>query len=267
MKVSIITPIYNEPRIVRALESIRRQRHNYGIESIVVGAGSTDSTLAILESYMGRINNFINEPDRGVYDGMNKGIKCASGDVISILNADDCYADKDVLSEVGDVFLKNPEIGICYGNILYLNDCGRSGRYWKSNVHRRSKWYWGWRPPHPSFFVRKCVYEEFGYFSLDFPIASDYELQLRFLFKHRVPSFYLDKTLVYMAPGGKSNGSIRIRIQANCEAGYAWKHNQLRGGKMVPILKPLRHISQIFRRPPEQSLRWAKYWPIAQKAN
>lgn len=262
MKTSIITPVYNEPRVKRALDSIYKQRHSHEIEVIVIDAGSTDETLALLEPYKDKIDIFVSERDRGIYDGMNKGIEHASGDVIGILNADDCYSDENVLCDVLNAFMRNSEIDVCYGDIVILDDNARVRRYWRSGPHRRFKWYLGWRPPHPSFFVRKRAYQLYGCFNLDFPIASDYEFQLRLLVKNEIRYLYLDRTLVYMAPGGTSNRSIYNVIKANIEARRAWKHNQLPCGTFVSILKPLRQIRQFFRTPPSEALEGARDWII-----
>ena len=262
MKISIITPVHNEPRIKRALDSICRQQCSHEIEIIVVDAGSSDKTPDVLELYEDQIGILISEPDGGIYDGMNKGVKRATGDVIGILNADDAYADEYVLHDVMNVFLKNPRIYACYGDVIFLDDSADVKRYWKSAPHQRFKWYLGWRPPHPSFFIRRCVYERYGYFNLDFPIAGDYEFQLRLLLRYGIQCLYLDRTLVYMAPGGVSNGSIRNVIKANLEVRRAWKHNHLLGGTLVPILKPFRQIRQIFRVSPDQTLEQLRYWII-----
>lgn len=264
MKISIITPVYNEPRIKRALDSIYRQRSSYEIEVVVIDAGSFDKTSDLLELYKDRIDILVSESDEGIYDGMNKGVERATGDVIGILNADDAYADEDVLSDVMNAFLKNPEIDACYGDVVFLDDNAKVRRYWKSSPHRRVKWYLGWRPPHPSFFVRRRAYELYGRFNLNFPIASDYEFQLRLLLRYRIRCLYLEnRTLVYMAPGGVSNGSVLNIIKGNLEARRAWKYNQLLGGTLVPILKPFRQIEQFFRTSPERILgQQLQYWII-----
>lgn len=262
MKISIITPVYNEPRIKRALDSICRQQCSCEIEIIVVDAGSSDKTPDVLELYEDQIDILVSEPDGGIYDGMNKGIERATGDVIGILNADDAYADEDVLYSVMNVFMKNSEIDACYGDVIFLDDNANLKRYWKSSSHRRFKWYLGWRPPHPSFFLRRSVYELYGCFNLDFPIAGDYEFQLRLLLKYGIRCLYLDRPLVYMAPGGVSNGSIRNIIKGNLEARRAWKYNQLPGGTLVPILKPFRQIGQFFRTASDRTSEQSRYWII-----
>lgn len=246
MKISIVTPVYNDLRVARALDSILGQRHGHAQETIVVDAGSSDGTLEVLERYRNRLDVLISEPDRGIYDGMNKGIERATGDVIGILNADDRYADAHVLRDLLNAFQRHPQARVCYGNMVYLNDEGRAVRYWKAGGHRPFKWRLGWRPPHPTFFVRRDVYEQYGLFDLDFPIASDYELQLRLLMKHRVPSLYLNRTMVHMAPGGISNGSLGNLAKANLEALRAWRRNRLRGGQLVPLFKPISKVPQFF---------------------
>lgn len=249
MKISIITPVFNEPRVGRALDSILGQRHGHELETIVIDGGSKDETRDIIARYRERLNVVVSEPDAGPYDGMNKGIGKATGDVIGILNADDRYGDDAVLQDVMDVFEQAPGVDICYGDIAYVDDDGKFVRFWKSGPHRQFKWRLGWRPPHPAFFARRRVYERYGLFDLDFAIASDYELQLRLLFKHGVRSSYMDRVVAHMAPGGVSNGSLGNVVKANLEASRAWSRNHLRGGQLVPLLKPLLKIPQ-FVRPP-----------------
>lgn len=249
MKISIVTPVYNDPRIGRALQSMLDQRYDHELEIITIDGGSSDETLDIIEKYKDRINILVSEPDRGIYDGMNRGIERATGHVIGILNADDYYIGTNVIRDVVETFERRPEIDICYGDICYVDENGRIRRYWKSSDNRRFKWYLGWRPPHPAFFVRRRVYKHYGTFNLDFPIAGDYELQLRLLFKNNVPALHLRRLLICMTLGGTSNNSVRNILQANRESFRAWQHNQLRGGYMVPLLKPLQNIIQFYRRP------------------
>ncbi len=237
MRISVITPVFNDRRVGRALDSILAQRHGHELELIVVDAGSTDGTLEILEGYADRIATLISEPDDGIYDGMNKGIRHATGDVVGILNADDRYADIHALRDVLETF-GDEDTDACYGNLVYVNDDDEVVRYWKSGAPSAAKWYRGWMPPHPTFFVRRRVYHDYGMFDLGFPIAADYELMLRLLLKQRVRVKYVDRVLVRMALGGASNGSISNIVKANAEVARAWRRNGLRGGLLVPFLKP-----------------------------
>ena len=248
MKISVVTPVFNDRRVGRALDSILSQRHKHELELIVIDAGSTDGTMEVLEGYEDRIATLISEPDDGIYDGMNKGIRYSTGDVVGILNADDRYADSHVLRDILKAF-DDDDIDACYGNLVYVNSHDQVVRYWNSGAPGAAKWRWGWMPPHPTFFVRRSVYEEHGVFDLGFPIAADYELMLRLLFKERVRVKYLDRVLVRMAVGGESNDSISNIIKANREVARAWRRNDLSGGFLVPLLKPASKVFQFVGRP------------------
>ena len=248
MKISIVVPVFNDVRVKRALESILAQQHDHELEIIVVDAGSTDGTFDILKAYKERLSVLISEPDEGVYDGMNKGIQRATGDIVGILNADDQYNDSLVIRDVAAVFCSEAT-DVCYGNQIFTTRAGRVIRYWKAGRFRRAKWYFGWMPPHPTFFVRRRVYERYGAFDLQYPIAADYELMLRFLFKHRTSVKYLNRVMVNMAPGGLSNRSVSAIVKANIEVARAWKNNNLQGGLFVPLLKPASKVFQYMRRP------------------
>ena len=248
MKISIVTPVFNDVRVARALDSIFAQQHEHELETVVVDAASTDGTRDVLEGYRDRISLLISEPDQGIYDGMNKGIRRASGDVVGILNADDRYCDPLVIRDVMDAF-RSDDVDACYGDLVYRNEAGRVVRYWKAGEYRRSSWNFGWMPPHPTFFVRRRVYEQHGMFDLDYPIAADYELMLRLLHKRRVGVKYLPRPVTDMAPGGNSTKSLVNIIKANLEVARAGRKNGLRCGFLVPVLKPARKIFQLVNRP------------------
>ena len=249
MKVSVVTPVYNDNRVGRALDSTFRQCHGHELETIVIDAGSTDGTLDVLERYRSRIDVLISEPDRGIYDGMNKGIGRAGGDVIGILNADDRYDGQHVLRDAVAALQQN-DADVCYGNLVYVNDQDQPVRYWRAGPSTRKKWRLGWMPPHPTFFVRRSVYERFGAFNLDFPLAADYDLMLRLLFKHGLKFAYLDRVLVQMATGGEAQKSWLNIVKANLEVNRVWRHHKLAGGKMAAPLKLARRPFQYMQRPP-----------------
>lgn len=249
LKISVITTVYNDVRVGRALDSILSQQHDCELELIVVDAASQDGTLEVLERYRDRLSVFVSEPDSGMYDGMNKGLRRATGDVIGILNADDRYADRNVLRDIAGVFQQHPKVQVCYGDLVYVNGDGKVVRYWKSGESRRIKWRLGWRPPHPTFFVRRSTYQRYGLFDTDFAIGGDYDLQLRLLFKHQVASKYIPRVLVHMANGGASTGLLRNIIKAHLEATNSWRKNGLKGASVVLMLKPIIKIAQRFRRP------------------
>ena len=246
MKISITIPVFNDMRVGRALDSILSQQHEHELELLVVDAGSTDGTLEVLERYRKRIAVLVSEPDKGIYDGMNKGIGLATGDVVGILNADDRYSDTLVLRDVMDAF-RREDVDACYGDLVYTNEDGKMVRYWKGGDRRN--WRLGWMPPHPTFFARRGIYEQYGTFDLRYPISADYELMLRLMLKHRIEVKYLDRVLANMAPGGNSGGSLSTVVKANLEVARAWRNNGLRGGVLAPVLKPTRKIFQVMSRP------------------
>jgi len=256
MRISIITPVYNDPRVADALDSVLSQEMDAELELIVIDGASDDGTLEVLNGYLedGRIAVLVSEPDQGMYDAINKGVPLATGDLVGILNADDRYADTAVLGDVLTVF-ENPRIQACYGDLVYVDAEDHVVRYWRSGGCRLWKFHLGWAPPHPTFFVRRKVYEQFGPFDMEcFQISADYELMLRLLRKHKIPVAYVNRVLVRMTIGGMSNRSMRNIIKSNVEAYCAWRRNDLPLGYLVPFLKPAQKLFQFVRRPPETTV-------------
>lgn len=203
MKISIITVAFNAaPTIADALISVATQTHPE-IEHIVVDGASKDGTQAVVARNSSRVTKFVSEPDHGIYDAMNKGIGLATGEVVGFINADDFYADDTVLTRVAAAF-SDPAVDACFADLLYVDqhDSRRIVRYWKSCAYRPGMFERGWVPPHPTFFARRSVYEKLGGFNLDFPLAADMELMLRFLAVHKIRSVYLPETLIKMRMGG-----------------------------------------------------------------
>jgi len=253
MKFSIVTPVYNDPRLKSTLEGISSQR-DVSPEVIVVDGQSTDDTASVIDEYRGSIDTLIREPDEGIYDAMNKGIKRARGDVIGVLNADDRFQDEFVLRDVRDE-LERTNADVCYGDLVYVDEQDEIVRYWESGDYQPRRFYFGWMPPHPTFFVRRELYERYGTFDLEFSIAADYELMLRFLLKHGASAAYVDRVLVRMAEGGKSNESLRNIVTANKEVYESWHKNDLSGGVLASVVKPLRKVGQFLRKPAENETR------------
>ena len=246
MKISIITVCYNSNgTIAHTIESVLAQDFP-GIEYLIIDGASSDNTVAIAESYRRKFAEkgipytVRSEPDKGIYDAMNKGVLLASGDVVGILNSDDRYATSDVLSAVADCFEKNNADSI-YGNLLYVKN-GKPYRYWKSG--KRKSFRKGWMPPHPAFFVKKSVYEKYGVFRLDCGINADYEIMLRFLEVHKISSVWLDKICTYMEAGGTSNNGFLSRLVAMSNDRLAWEKNGIKQGMLTIFLKKLRKLPQ-----------------------
>jgi glycosyltransferase involved in cell wall biosynthesis len=245
LKVSILTVVYNGAATIRdAIESVLAQDYP-DIEYIIVDGNSKDGTQEIVRSYGDKIARFLSEPDAGIYDAMNKGIQLATGDVVGILNADDFYAYPSVISEVAGV-LAFGEFDASYGDLEYIdaNDATVVRRKWVSGAYKVGAFLNGWMPPHPTFFVRKKVYNAHGLFRLDLGSAADYELMLRFVHRENIRLAYLPKVLVKMRAGGVSNSTLKNRIAANRNDRMAWKINNLEPRFYTLWLKPLRKVIQ-----------------------
>ena len=208
MKISIITVCFNSAAtIADTIKSVSDQK-NINVEYILVDGGSTDATVQIIKQHTG-VATVVSEPDHGIYDAMNKGIRLTTGDVIGTLNADDFYMDDFVLEAVAQVFL-DPTVEACYGDLLYVrqNDTGQAVRFWKSTVFKPGLFKLGWMPAHPTFFVRASVYNRLGAFDLNYKIAADFELLFRFIEQNRIKTVYLPKVLVKMRLGGTTNKNM-----------------------------------------------------------
>jgi glycosyltransferase involved in cell wall biosynthesis len=248
MKISIITATFNSAATLRdTLESIRQQDHP-DIEHLLVDGGSTDDTLKIAAGFP-HIARIVSGKDKGIYDAMNKGIALATGEVIGILNSDDIYTDAGVLSAIAGVFA-DPGVKTSYADLQYVHagDLNKIMRTWRTGPFRKRNFYYGWMPPHPTFFVRKEVYDEVGPFDLSLHSAADYELMLRILLKHGLPAHYIPRVIVKMRAGGKSNASFLNRVRANKEDRQAWKMNGLNPHFFTLYMKPIRKLPQFFIR-------------------
>jgi glycosyltransferase involved in cell wall biosynthesis len=247
---SIITVVRNNPLVTEAVASVLNQCTG-NIESIVIDGASTDGTLAALAPLRPRIAHLVSEPDNGIYDAMNKGLRLATGDIVGILNADDLYQDPSVFTKVLRAF-EDPTIEVCYGDLVYVRqeDTSKVLRYWRSGPPAPEAFQWGWMPPHPTFFVRRRVYERLGLFDLRYRIAADYEFMLRVLLQHRLKAAYIPEVLVRMRAGGASNGSLKGILRANAECRRAFRDLGLPCTPLFTPLKLARHALQLAKRPP-----------------
>jgi glycosyltransferase len=246
MKVSIITPSFNSAKTVEeTIKSVLGQSYK-DIEYIIIDGGSKDKTLEIVNKYKDKISKIISEPDKGIYDAMNKGVKLASGEIIGILNSDDLYADEKVIEEVVKTF-ENYDVECVWGDLVYFtDDPNKIIRIWRSSDYKEGLFEKGWVPPHPTFFVKKEVYEKYGYFRLDFKVASDYELMFRFLKKYKIKGKYIPKVLVKMRAGGNAN-KLKNIIKGNLECIRAWKVNGFKMPFYTPIFRFFRRLPQLLK--------------------
>lgn len=218
MKITIITVAFNAAEtIADTLRSVSEQTYE-DIEHILIDGASTDATMSIVKQQGAHLARCLSEPDRGIYDAMNKGIVLATGDIIGFLNADDFYASDDALEKIAAAFA-DPLIDACYGDLLYVRKNNPSSivRYWRSSRYQPGSFRKGWCPPHPTFFVRRKIYEQYGGFSLDYRIAADTEIMFRLLEVKGISSVYIPETIIKMRTGGESNKSLGNIILQNRE--------------------------------------------------
>ena len=249
MKVSIITITYNSAATIKdTVESVINQSHQ-NIEYIIIDGKSTDGTLEILESYKTKIATLVSEKDKGLYDALNKGIALATGDLIGIIHSDDFYTNNLVIEHIVTA-IEESNADAAYADLFYVDkvDTNKVFRKWKSGNYKHGQFLNGWMPPHPTFFVKRSCYQQFGSFNLSLVSAADYELMLRFIHKHKVKLAYLPEFIIKMRVGGKSNVSLKNRIRANNEDRKAWKMNGLKPHFYSLYLKPLRKIIQLFKK-------------------
>jgi glycosyltransferase involved in cell wall biosynthesis len=247
MKVSLITVCRNvAPVIAETLDSVLGQTHP-DIEVIVIDGASTDGTHAILERYRSRLAVLVSEPDHGIYDAMNKGLRHATGDIIGFVNAGDLLMTPQVISQVVEAFRTSGAEAV-YGDIIMVDeaDTTKVKRIWKSGGYERTNFTRGWMPPHVATFIRKSVYDRVGHFNTHLRIAADYEILFRFLYKHRIPTIHLPEILVRFRLGGMSNGSVRHVLRANTEVRRSWRLNGTQAPPLLVTRKLWSKVMQFF---------------------
>ena len=228
MKVSIITVVWNNKDIIKdAIDSVLSQSYKT-IEYIIIDGASTDGTVDIVKSYGDKITKFISEPDKGLYDAMNKGIKLATGDIIGILNSDDFYTDKYVIEKIVGTF-ESLHVDSVFADLIYVKpeNLTKTVRYYDSSKFYPAKFAYGYMPAHPTFFVRKEIYEKYGVFRTDLKIASDFDILVRLLYTNKVSYSYIQKPIVKMRLGGVSTNGLKSKILLNKEVLKVCKDNKI----------------------------------------
>lgn len=202
-------------------------------EIIVIDGASTDDTVAKARRLLRPQDILVSEPDAGIYDAMNKGIALATGDVIGFINSDDLFCDDRAIVKVMSVFKKEPNLDSVYADLYYVaqNDTDKIVRRWVTGRQRPFKY--GWHPAHPTFYIKKSVYDKYGKFDLSFKLAADFEIMLRFLDKHKISTSYLKEPLVKMRLGGETNKSLKNIYNQNVECLRAFKKNELKAFKLL----------------------------------
>lgn len=225
MKISVVTAVYNNASTIRdALESTLSQQYP-NVELVVIDGGSTDGTREVIERYRDRIATYVSEPDRGIYDALNKGVRLATGDVIGFLHSDDLFADNQALNRVAEA-MREPSVEASFGDLNYVRKESPDAivRAWKSGEFTPRKLSSGWMPPHPTLYVRRSVYERVGAFDTRYRIAADYDWMLRFLRQARSVR-YVAQVQVLMRVGGASNRSLKNILRKSKEDLQALRAN------------------------------------------
>lgn len=248
VKISIITATYNSAdTVIDAIESVNNQTYD-NIEHIIIDGGSKDDTVNVVKRLGKRVSIIISEPDKGIYDALNKGIDVATGDIIGFMHSDDIFYDNQVIEKIASVF-SSSEVGSVYGDLEYVqkDDTNRVVRKWVSGNFKLDKVKSGWMPPHPTFYMKRENYKKLGGFNLEYSIAADYDSILRYLFKYKISTAYIPEVLVKMRVGGASNKSIENIIKKSKEDRLALKSNNIPWLKAL-LMKNLTKIPQFFKK-------------------
>jgi glycosyltransferase involved in cell wall biosynthesis len=229
LSISVITVSHNSiSTIPDTIKSVLAQTYP-NIEYIIIDGSSTDGTIDSINFFGKSISKFVSEPDKGIYDAINKGIKLATGDIIGILNSDDFFYDNNIIERVAVAFGEN-EIDAVFGDVQFVDPEKTSKiiRYYSSKNFNPAKFKFGFMPAHPSFYVKRELFEKLGYYTTDYKIAADYELLIRFLYVNQIKYKYIEMPFVSMRTGGVSNKSICSNVTLNKEIARACKENGIR---------------------------------------
>ncbi|HYC28988.1 MAG TPA: glycosyltransferase family 2 protein [Chitinophagaceae bacterium] len=247
MKVSIITVTYNSAGTLRdTLESVRDQDYP-NIEHILVDGASKDDTVKIIQAY-NHVAKYVSEKDRGLYDAINKGILMSTGDVVGILNSDDFFPHRKVISNMVKCFKENDADAV-YGDIAFVRpeNLQKVIRLYSSKKFQPKKFKYGYMPAHPSFYVKRKFFDEYGLYKLDYKIAADYELLMRFMHSNKLKCAYHPEVMVYMRTGGVSNKNILSRYVLNKEIIRACKENGVNTNMFIISLKYFNKVFEYVR--------------------
>jgi glycosyltransferase len=246
MKISIVTATYNsEKNISTCLQSVAGQTHK-NIEHLIIDGGSTDKTMEIVKSFPS-VSKTVSEPDKGIYDALNKGIQLATGNIIGFLHSDDELAAPDTIQKIVEVFANNNTQGV-YGNLIFVNEGDKVVRTWQSKSFERKNIKNGWMPPHPTLFLRKGAYQKHGLFDISFKTAGDYDFMLRVMKDNEMELAYLPEVITRMRMGGASTGNIKQLYLKSKEDIIALRKNGFRFPFLILAAKNFRKLPQLFRR-------------------
>lgn len=247
MKISIVTPTFNSAKTLRdTLESILRQTYQ-DYEVLLQDAGSRDGTVEIAREYQSRFGErlkIVSAPDRGLYDGFNKGVQRATGDVVGVLNSDDFYTTDKVLETIVATYAEHPEIDAVYADVHYVDsaDLTKPVRYYSSKKFTKERMEWGYMPAHPTFYARKECFEKYGYFDLYYKVAADFEYLLRLIYVNNIKTYYVEQDWVTMRTGGASSSGLKSHMRIMKDHFHAFRAN---GVRINPIKYFWRYVEKL----------------------
>jgi glycosyltransferase involved in cell wall biosynthesis len=241
-KLSLITICYNSyNHITRCLNSVSSQRFK-DFEYIIIDGKSSDGTLEEIKKFK-CVDKLISEPDNGIYEAFNKGIKNAKGEVIGFLNSDDVFFNEDSLGLIYESF--DYKTDCVFGDLIYTDSKNRLKRIWKSKPYSNGLFKSGWMPAHPTFYCKKSIYEKYGLYNESYKIAGDFELMMRFLEKNRIRSKHIPKNIVNMRVGGVSGKSIKAKFAILNEEFRAFEENELSFNKLLYLFHKLKKLKEL----------------------
>jgi len=246
VKISIITATYNSAvTIGDTLQSLNSQSYD-NIEYIIIDGASKDNTVDVIKQLCPRVTLIISEPDKGIYDALNKGIAAATGDIVGYLHSDDLFAYPDAVKDIVAGF-EESKCDALYADLEYVSKDNTDNviRLWKSGVYAKNKLKNGWMPPHPTFYMKRELYKKFGLFDLNFKIAADYDSLLRYLWCNNVTMSYLPKVVMKMRVGGASNRDLKNIIQKTMEDIQALKNSGIFWPRAL-LIKNISKLPQFF---------------------
>ena len=250
MKISVITVSYNSATtLADTFESVKSQTYS-DVEHILIDGGSTDETANLIRMHGSHLARYVSEPDRGIYDAMNKGLALATGDVVGFLNSDDMFAEPTSLSEIANCFTSE-DVDAVYGDIIMVDPLHLQvvRRYWRPGSFKVGACARGWMAPHPTLYVRRSILLSAGGFNLNYSLQSDFDLELRLFECMKIRANYIPRTLVRMRMGGATTGSFRNIIRGNLEAVQSVESHGFSGGLSFIASKIIGRIHQYWSRP------------------
>ena len=239
--ISLITATFNSEKVLSSnLKSVKMQSFK-NFEHLIIDGKSTDKTISLAKSF-DHVSKIISEPDKGIYDAINKGIKNTSGEIIGFLNSDDVFYDENSLQYIFDAF--DDKTDCVFGDLIYTDINENIKRVWKGSEFKKGAFKKGWMPAHPTFYCRRSVYEKLGLYDDSYKIAGDFELMLRFLEKHNIRSKYIPKTLVNMKVGGASNNGLKSKLDILKEEFQAFKQNEIEVNKLLYLYHKAKKLKE-----------------------